>query len=95
MPDNIAYLDFDLLEQFMRDVFLRTGVPDDAAAVCADILITADKRDIDSHGIGRLKPIYYDRIKLGIQEPVTNFEVVRMTPTTAVVDGGYSTGMGD
>lgn len=26
-----------------------------------DVLIEADKRGIDSHGIGRLKPIYCDR----------------------------------
>jgi hypothetical protein len=34
-----------------------------------------------------LKPIYYDRIKDGILNPVTNMEVVREGPTTAVIDG--------
>ena len=42
-----------------------------------DVLITADKRGIDSHGIGRLKTIYYDRIKAGIQEPVTKMEIIK------------------
>jgi len=55
--------------------------------VCADVLITSDKRGIDSHGIGRLKPIYIDRIADGIQKPVTEFEIVKETGTTAVVDG--------
>ncbi len=81
------WVEFDLLEQFMVDVFVGLGVPGDDAEVCAEVLITSDKRGIDSHGIGRLKPIYYDRIRLGIQEPVTNFEIVREGPTTAVVDG--------
>jgi LDH2 family malate/lactate/ureidoglycolate dehydrogenase len=36
--------------------------------------------------------MYYNRIKQGIQQPVTKFEVVREGPTTAVVDG--NTGMG-
>ena len=71
----------------MADVFKGVGVPEEDAKICADVLITADKRGIDSHGIGRLKPIYYDRIKAGIQHPVTNFEVLRETPTTAVIDG--------
>ena len=51
------------------------------------MLLASDKRGIESHGVNRFKPIYIDRIKAGIQNPVTNFEIVRETPTTAVVDG--------
>jgi LDH2 family malate/lactate/ureidoglycolate dehydrogenase len=83
-----------LLEAFMVDVFKGVGVPDEDARVCADVLISADKRGIDSHGVGRLKPIYYDRIvKGGIQKPVTEFEVVRDRKATAVVDGHDGMGM--
>jgi len=87
MYRDATWVDFDTMENFMVDVFKGVGVPEEDARICADILITADKYGIDSHGIGRLKPIYYDRIKLGIQNPVTNFEIVREGPTTAVVDG--------
>lgn len=87
MSKDIYWVPFDKMEAFMRDVFIGVGVPAADAAVCADVLIAADKRGIDSHGIGRLKPIYYDRIKLGIQHPVTAFEIVREGPTTAVIDG--------
>jgi LDH2 family malate/lactate/ureidoglycolate dehydrogenase len=80
-------VDADYLEQFMADVFIGLGVPEPDARVCADVLITADKRGIDSHGINRCKPIYYDRIRAGILEPVTSFEIVRETAATAVVDG--------
>ena len=77
----------DVLEAFMKDVFMGIGVPESDAAVCADILITADKLGIDSHGINRCKPIYYDRIKIGIQNVETEFEIVRDHKATAVVDG--------
>ncbi len=93
MADSIACIQFDILENFMLDVFVALGVPRDEAAVCADVLITADKRGIDSHGINRLKPIYYDRIKAGILNPHTTFEVLRETPATAVVDGHNGMGM--
>jgi len=82
-----VWIDFKTMTDFMKDVFVGVGVPPADAAVCADVLIEADKRGIDSHGIGRLKPIYYDRIKIGIQEVKTNAEIVREGPTTAVVDG--------
>lgn len=71
----------------MKDVFVGLGVPEEDAAVCAEVLIVSDKRGIDSHGVGRLKPIYYDRIKLGVQFPKAEFEIVKETATTAVVDG--------
>lgn len=87
MEDKIVWIGFDIMEEFMVDVFKGLGVPEEDAKICADVLITADKRGIDSHGINRLKPIYYDRIKDGIQFPVTNYEIVKEGPTTAVVDG--------
>ena len=88
------YLSCDRLEQFMIDVFQGIGVPEADAKICADVLITADKRGIDSHGIGRLKPIYYDRIvKQKIQQPVTKIEVVRDRLATAVIDGHHGMGM--
>ena len=87
MQNKIYYIDADTLEKFMMDVFKGVGVPEEEAAICAEVLITSDKRGIDSHGVGRLKPIYYDRIKQGIQYPITKFEVVSEGPTTAVIDG--------
>jgi LDH2 family malate/lactate/ureidoglycolate dehydrogenase len=92
--DDQVWIPFDLLEAFMVDVFKGVGVPDEDARVCAEVLIGADKRGIDSHGVGRLKPIYYDRIvKGGIQDPITRFEVLRDCKATAVVDGHNGMGM--
>jgi L-2-hydroxycarboxylate dehydrogenase (NAD+) len=87
MYEDCCWLKVDILQNFMRDVFIGLGVPPQDASICAEVLATADKRGIDSHGIGRLKPIYYDRIRQGIQEPVTRFEIVKETPVTAVIDG--------
>ncbi|MBN2566654.1 Ldh family oxidoreductase [Candidatus Woesearchaeota archaeon] len=77
----------DRLERFMEKVFSGLGVPAADAKVCAEVLAAADRHGIGSHGINRLKPIYYDRIRAGILFPKTRFEVVREGPATAVVDG--------
>jgi len=79
------------LHDFMVDVFVGVGVPREDALITADVLITSDLWGIESHGVGRLK-LYYDRIKLGIQQPVTRLQVVKDTPTTAVIDGGVGMG---
>ena len=94
MSADTCWVDFNTIERFVADVFKGIGVPDADARVCADVLVTADKRGVDSHGIGRLKPIYYDRIvKDKIQQPVTNAEIVRDNMATAVVDGHHGMGM--
>ncbi|MBQ2679540.1 MAG: Ldh family oxidoreductase [Firmicutes bacterium] len=81
------YETFERMEEFMKKSFAAAGVPEEDAAVCAKVLIESDKRGIDSHGVGRFKPIYIDRIEDGIQNPVTEFEIVRDNKATAVIDG--------
>jgi L-2-hydroxycarboxylate dehydrogenase (NAD+) len=88
------HIPFDTMYNFMVDVFIGIGVPQDEAKTCADVLIASDKRGIDSHGIGRLKPIYYDRIvHQKIQQATTEFEILRDHLCTAVVDGHHGMGM--
>lgn len=78
---------WNLISDFVTDAFKGYGVPEEDAKICTDVLLESDKRGIESHGCNRFKPIYIDRIVAGIQEPVTNFDIIRETPTTAVVDG--------
>jgi LDH2 family malate/lactate/ureidoglycolate dehydrogenase len=92
MPDDAVYIPVDTLQNFIRDTFIKLGVPADEAQVCSEVLITSDLRGIESHGIGRLK-YYYDRIKSGQHKVITNLEIVRESPTTAVVDGHDGMGM--
>lgn len=80
-------VDWETITNFVQDTFKGYGVPEEDAKICTDVLLESDKRGIESHGVNRLKPIYLDRIRDKIQKPVTEFEVVRETATTAVVDG--------
>ena len=87
MAVNKSIVDWKTITSFVVDAFVGYGIPREDAEICADVLLESDKRGIESHGVNRFKPIYLDRIKDGIQSPVTNFEIVKETPTTAVVDG--------
>jgi len=89
--DDITYLPVEVAEGFVKEVFQRSGAPPVDAAICADVLIAADLRGIESHGVGRLK-YYYDRIRAGVQSAVTNVEIIRETETTAVLDGHHGMG---
>ena len=85
MKTNVV--DWKTLTSFITEVFCRYGIPREDAEICTDVLLESDRRGIESHGVNRFKPIYLDRIKAGIQNPVTQFELIRETPTTAVADG--------
>ncbi len=87
MNEEVAWVPVETLQRFSADVFRSVGVPSEDAEVCADVLLTSDRFGIESHGVSRLKPIYYDRIRAGKQNAVTNLEVKREGPTTALVDG--------
>jgi L-2-hydroxycarboxylate dehydrogenase (NAD+) len=84
---NPKYIPFDIIEKFLLDILRKAGIPEEDARIAGDVLLNADKFGFDSHGVNRLKPIYLDRIKEGIVNPVTNIEIVREGPATAVIDG--------
>lgn len=83
--DDLPILDFDYMKSFMKEVFLSYGVAPENAETCSDVLIESDKRGIDSHGLGRLKPIYCDRMDDGILFPDKPIDVLKESDCTALV----------
>ena len=87
------FISWQLADDFMTAVFEKMGVPTEYARLCADVLLESDRRGIESHGCNRFKPIYIDRIKSGILNPVTKIDILKETPTTAVLDANDGMGM--
>lgn len=92
MAKETVYLSVETLRNFIRDVLLAVGTPPDDTEICADVIIASDIKGIESHGIGRLR-YYYDRIKAGQHKVVTQIEIIKESPTTAVIDGHHGMGM--
>ncbi len=87
------YVQWELINNFMIDVFQAYGVPKEDAAICADVLLESDRRGIESHGCNRFKPIYLDRIKNGTLLPVTKMDILKEGPATVVMDANNGMGM--
>lgn len=87
------FVSWQLMDDFMTAAFVKMGVPEADARLCSDVLLESDRRGIESHGCNRFKPIYIDRIKAGILNPVTKIDVLKETPTTAVLDANDGMGM--
>ena len=93
VTETRPYVPWDQMEAFLTDAFAGYGVPREDAAICADVLLEADRRGIESHGCNRFKPIYIDRIINGTLLPVTETEILRETATTVVMDAHDGMGM--
>jgi len=91
MNDRSISVPVETLQRFSEAAFAKLGIPEEDAKICTDVLLRSDRRGIASHGIGRLK-MYIDRIRAGMMNPVTEFEIVREGATTAVVDGHHGMG---
>lgn len=87
------YVPWNLMDDFMTAAFVKAGLPEEDARLCADVLLESDRRGIESHGCNRFKPIYLDRIKAGILNPVTKIDILKETPTTVLLDANDGMGM--
>jgi L-2-hydroxycarboxylate dehydrogenase (NAD+) len=92
MTDQPVRVPVDKVTAFMRASLAAMGIPAGDVDVITDVLITSDLWGIPSHGIAHLR-MYHERIKAGLQLPVTSLTTVKETETTAVLDGGNGMGM--
>jgi len=80
------------LRRFVASVLEKTGVAAADAHLAADVLVTADLRGIESHGVARLEHYYVNRIRAGKLDPRPRITTLRETPSSLVVDAGNGLG---
>ena len=91
--NETTWVPFSILKPFVFDAFKSIGVLQADAETCRDVLLDADLKGLDTHGVNRLKPFYYDRVLAGKQKPVTDLAIIREGPTTTVMDANNGMGM--
>jgi L-2-hydroxycarboxylate dehydrogenase (NAD+) len=82
----------DVLRRFSARVFAWYGVPDEDAALAAEVLSAADLRGIDTHGVARLGQ-YTEMLALGRINPRPRIRIVREAAAAASVDGDNGLGL--
>jgi len=83
--DSVSRIKSADLTAFCAQVFTALGIPEGDAKITSDVLVAADLRGVDSHGVARLKR-YVDGIRDGMMRTNAKPEVVHETPTTATID---------
>lgn len=83
---------YDKLKSFALTVFKKIGCSPEHAALATEVLLSADLRGIDSHGIARLSGY----VRLWNKKRVNstpNMKIVHETPSTAVLNGDQGLGL--
>jgi LDH2 family malate/lactate/ureidoglycolate dehydrogenase len=83
---------WETLRDFTVMVFKKMGCPDEEAALSADVLIAADLRGVDSHGVARLSG-YVRLWEAGRINTQPKIRIVHESPSTAVLDGDQGLGL--
>jgi L-2-hydroxycarboxylate dehydrogenase (NAD+) len=83
---------YEQLFHFTKVILQKIGCSDEHAATSAKVLLSADLRGIDSHGVARLSG--YVRL-WEVERINTNpaLKIIHETPSTAVVDGDSGLGL--
>jgi L-2-hydroxycarboxylate dehydrogenase (NAD+) len=88
MADRVAA---DALREFIARAFTAVGCPPRDTVILADLMVQADLRGADTHGVFRL-PLYVKRLRAGGVNSKPDIRVADEWPATALIDG--DNGMG-
>ncbi len=91
MSEDVPRIAAEPLRAFVTRAFEAAGLPARDAGAVAELMVQADARGSDTHGVIRL-PLYVRRIRAGGINPRPNIRVVSERPAAALVDGDNAMG---
>ncbi len=80
-----------VLARISKDLLIQVGVPDEQAAMIAEVTVEADLRGLSSHGVLRL-PAYIQRVQKGTMTARTELKVIRERGATVLLDAQHGFG---
>ena len=81
----------DAMRATVEDIFRKLGMPDEHAVQSADVLLYADIRGIESHGVSNMLRVYVDGFRNGRINPNPQWKIVREAAAVCTIDsdGGH------
>jgi len=79
------------LKAFTKEVFVRVGMPPEDAEIVSDVLVWANLRGVDSHGVLRI-PWYGELVDAGQMNPRPNIKVLKETAATVFINSDRAFG---
>src|SRR5947209_4871753 len=89
---NEQVYSYQHLYEFSRKIFLKIGCSEEDSELATKVLLSADIRGIDSHGIARLTG-YVRLWEAKRINPKPEIKILHQTPSTATVDADSGLGL--
>jgi LDH2 family malate/lactate/ureidoglycolate dehydrogenase len=92
---GMTRVNHEKLARFVSASFEKLGVPKPDADIAANVLVQADLRGVDTHGVIRFQPRawYVKWLKEGSMTAKPNFRIVAEKTSTALLDADHGMGM--
>jgi len=84
-------VDWQSLKEFTQEVFVQVGLPPKDAETEAEVLVWANLRGVDSHGVLRI-PWYVRNVDTGQMNPRPNIRVEKETAATLLIEADHAFG---
>ena len=81
--ENVVRVDHNRLRETTKALFVSHGVPSGDADIGADVLVRADLRGVDTHGVSNMLSHYLSDFRNGVINPKPEVHVLRETAATA------------
>ena len=91
--DEAIMVQEDNLRRTVSPIFEKLGVPPEDAQLAADVLLLADLRGVDTHGVSNILRSYVSGLQSGQINPRPDWKIVRETPGTANIDSDRGLGV--
>ena len=93
IPEEIAVrVAYEAMHDLVVRILTAFGFSAEDAGATADVLLYADVRGIDTHGVSNMLPHYVTWLREGSLNPTPEVEVVREAPATATLDADRGLG---
>jgi L-2-hydroxycarboxylate dehydrogenase (NAD+) len=92
-PADQVHVSEATLRQTVAAIFEKCNLTPEDAAIGADVLVTADLRGVESHGVSNMLRSYVQSYQKGDYNPRPNWRIVRESPSTATIDADGGLGV--
>ncbi|MCH8311149.1 MAG: Ldh family oxidoreductase, partial [Chloroflexi bacterium] len=83
----------DNMRATVEDIFRKMRMPDEDAVQAADVLMYADIRGVESHGVSNMMRAYVSGFQEGRINPTPEWKIVRQAAAVCTIDGDRGHGL--
>ncbi|HLT21212.1 MAG TPA: Ldh family oxidoreductase [Thermomicrobiales bacterium] len=83
----------EALRATVERIFMAVGVPEEDARQGADVLVYADLRGVETHGVSNMLRVYVQQYRTGQLNPTPELHYVIESPSGLVIDGDRGLGL--